>query len=501
MLGRVLAAVKPSAAYPVVPMTPVSRAARTSPSIRLTRVPEAMIAPARPRLCRGAVGFWPASAASVAPPGSTSTSSTVRRRRRLAGPVLGSPVRCGPLVVGALAGRGGGGLGGHRGGVFSGKRGLRRRRPAAARRPGRCAARSGRSGARCASRRGSHATSIASWSGSFSMVSSPADRLEQVVVDELVDAALAGGEPVVDGAELDEHPPLDAGLLGHLARRGLGQRLLALDVALGQAPLDPARPVAAGDDRDPRLALVRRRRPRRRRCAPPPPAAAGGSPRAGLRRRGSSGHCNQCGCGGRGPRGPGRAAAGRGAGGIPLVLVSTRQPSAALLRRGRRPPGARAAAADRARRALRRRRARARPGRRPGARRAPRPVVDRPRLHHRRARPDSTEALLAAGPTRTGTSAASSARSAPQRGAARSVEVTTYRADAYDRADPQAGGGLRRHPRRRPGPPRLHRQRDGGAAARPRPSSTRTAAWPTSRAACCAPRHRPRCRSATTRCG
>src|SRR6478752_1719818 len=57
-------------------MTPVSRAARTRPSILLTRVPEAMTAPARPRLWRGAVGFWPLSAASVAPPGPTSTSST-----------------------------------------------------------------------------------------------------------------------------------------------------------------------------------------------------------------------------------------------------------------------------------------------------------------------------------------------------------------------------------------------------------------------------------------
>ena len=72
----------------------------------------------------------------------------------------------------------------------------------------------------------------------------------------LVDAALAGGEPVVDGAELDEHPALDAGLLGHLARGGLGQRLLALDVPLGQAPLDAAGPVAAGDDGDAGLTLV-----------------------------------------------------------------------------------------------------------------------------------------------------------------------------------------------------------------------------------------------------
>ena len=49
------------------------------------------------------------------------------------------------------------------------------------------------------------------------------------------------------------------------------------------------------------------------------------------------------------------------------------------------------------------------------------------------------------------------------------------------RTDPQAGGGVRRQPRGRPGAARLHRQRDGAAAARRWSSSTRTAAWPTSR--------------------
>ena len=75
-------------------------------------------------------------------------------------------------------------------------------------------------------------------------------------MDVLVDAPLAGREPVVDGAELDEHAALDAGLLGHLARGGLRQGLLALDVALGQAPLDATGPVAPGDDGDAGLALV-----------------------------------------------------------------------------------------------------------------------------------------------------------------------------------------------------------------------------------------------------
>ena len=62
------------------------------------------------------------------------------------------------------------------------------------------------------------------------------------------------------------------------------------------------------------------------------------------------------------------------------------------------------------------------------------------------------------------------------------------------RADPQAGGGLRGQPRGRPGAPRLHRQRDGAAAARRWSSSTRTAGWPTSPRGCCARPGRPRCR-------
>ena len=69
------------------------------------------------------------------------------------------------------------------------------------------------------------------------------------------------------------------------------------------------------------------------------------------------------------------------------------------------------------------------------------------------------------------------------------------------RPDPQAGRRLRRQPRGRPRPPRLHRERDGAAAAvagvrRPVCRSGR----PRARRAAHA-RRRPRCRSATTRCG
>jgi hypothetical protein len=82
-----------------------------------------------------------------------------------------------------------------------------------------------------------------------------ADRLEEVVVDVLVDPSVRGREPVVDGPELDEHPAEDAGLLGDLAHGRLRERLLALDVTLRETPLDPAGAVAARDDGDERLTV------------------------------------------------------------------------------------------------------------------------------------------------------------------------------------------------------------------------------------------------------
>ncbi|CCH70006.1 hypothetical protein BN10_480005 [Phycicoccus elongatus Lp2] len=81
------------------------------------------------------------------------------------------------------------------------------------------------------------------------------DGLEQVVVDVLVDPAVPHREPIVDRPQLDEHAPLDAGLLGHFARGRLRQRLLALDVPLRQAPFDAAGPIAPGDDGDAGLAF------------------------------------------------------------------------------------------------------------------------------------------------------------------------------------------------------------------------------------------------------
>ena len=106
------------------------------------------------------------------------------------------------------------------------------------------------------------------------------------------------------------------------------------------------------------------------------------------------------------------------------------------------------------------------------------------------ARPEETERLLRAGPTRSGTWAAPSAPSAAARATGRSrSRRTARRPTTRPPASPTVD--VRRHPRRRPGPARLHRQRDGGDAARPRASRTRTAGWSTSRTGCCARPGRP----------
>src|SRR5665811_327433 len=77
-----------------------------------------------------------------------------------------------------------------------------------------------------------------------------AGRLEQVVVDNLVDNLVRCGEPVVDGAQCGQDAADDAGLLGNLAHGCLLQRLVVLDVPLRQAPLDPAGAVATCDHRN-----------------------------------------------------------------------------------------------------------------------------------------------------------------------------------------------------------------------------------------------------------
>ena len=81
------------------------------------------------------------------------------------------------------------------------------------------------------------------------------------------------------------------------------------------------------------------------------------------------------------------------------------------------------------------------------------------------------------------------------------VEITTYRSETYDpssrKPDVEFGDTLAGDL----GPARLHRQRDGGLAARTASSRTRTAGWSTSPTGCCAPRAGPRTPSPTTRCG
>ena len=85
-----------------------------------------------------------------------------------------------------------------------------------------------------------------------------------------------------------------------------------------------------------------------------------------------------------------------------------------------------------------------RPGRRPGARRAARPAAQRPRLHHLGTARGHRAAAHAAGPTRSGTWAATSAPIGCRKGDWQ-IEITTYRSDELRPDLPQAGGRLRRH--------------------------------------------------------
>ena len=78
----------------------------------------------------------------------------------------------------------------------------------------------------------------------------PTRGLQEEVVDHLVDAVVAAGEPVVDSSQVLEDPTRDSRLLGDLANRCLLGGLTALQVALGKAPLQASAPVAPGDDGD-----------------------------------------------------------------------------------------------------------------------------------------------------------------------------------------------------------------------------------------------------------
>ncbi len=73
-------------------------------------------------------------------------------------------------------------------------------------------------------------------------------RLEQKMVHGLVDATPVAREPVVDDAEPRADRTRDAGLLRDLADGRLLGGLVALEVTLGEAPLETASTVASGDD-------------------------------------------------------------------------------------------------------------------------------------------------------------------------------------------------------------------------------------------------------------
>jgi hypothetical protein len=93
---------------------------------------------------------------------------------------------------------------------------------------------------------------------------------------------------------------------------------------------------------------------------------------------------------------------------------------------------ARLAGGGRARRALRRRRSRPAPGRRVRARRAPGAARRRPRLHDRRP-PEQVQALVDGWAEATWSAGIAFGTVGLQRAGFR-IEITTYRAEAYDRS-------------------------------------------------------------------
>ena len=263
----------------------------------------------------------------------------------------------------------------------------------------------------------------------------------------LVHPAVLGDEPEVDGAQRRDHPADDAGLLLDLAHRGLLGGLARPRCGPWAATTAAGRAGPAGRSPRPRRRRGRRpgRRPRsRRRCA-----AACGDPMAGPRGARPSGRGRwTCGDGNdRAAVPPYPAAAPRrprdpAAHGLTSTLARRVRSSSGARRRRRRSrarpaecgrgDGAGPAGRRRAGRPVRRRRAPAVPGRRQRAGRAARPAGRRPGLHHRRPPGRRAGAARRAGRTRSGRPASRSARSAPA-AAACTVEITTFRADAYDR--------------------------------------------------------------------
>ena len=81
------------------------------------------------------------------------------------------------------------------------------------------------------------------------------------------------------------------------------------------------------------------------------------------------------------------------------------------------------------------------------------------------------------------------------------LEITTFRADPYDRVSRNPVVAYGDQPGRRPAPAGLRHQRDGGLACPATSSPTRTAGCADLAAGCCAPRHAGGVVRATTRCG
>ncbi len=132
--------------------------------------------------------------------------------------------------------------------------------------------------------------------------------------------------------------------------------------------------------------------------------------------------------------------------------------------RGRR-AGADRAGDRRARTRVRGRRPRAGAGRRAGARRDARPAAHRPRLRHVGAARRHRAAARGVGRRDLGHGPRLRHHRLPEGAVDRRGDDVPLR--GLRPVVAQADRRLRRHPRGRPGPARLHHQRDGGAAARP----------------------------------
>ena len=69
----------------------------------------------------------------------------------------------------------------------------------------------------------------------------------QIVVDNLVDAVVRSGEPVVDAREVTDDPSMNTGLFGDLAQGSLLGSFTRFEMAFWQAPFNSACAVAPGD--------------------------------------------------------------------------------------------------------------------------------------------------------------------------------------------------------------------------------------------------------------